>query len=140
MENTQEDANIEEEHGNGNALKAKASEKVREIREAARDHAGERVRQLTGKAQEQVEGQRERIASKVDQAASGLLQHAEAGDNLRYMAEKRVAHSLESAAGYLHSHHTNEVAGDLSGYVRQHPIRSMIIAGIIGYLLGKLLG
>jgi ElaB/YqjD/DUF883 family membrane-anchored ribosome-binding protein len=144
MEETQDDGHIEENgNGNGNALKAKASEKVREIREAARGQASDKVRQITDKARErateQVEGQRERIASRVDQAASSLLTHAENGDNLRFEAERRVGHGLESAAGYLHSHQTNQVAGDVSGYVHQHPVRSMIIAAVIGYLLGKLL-
>jgi ElaB/YqjD/DUF883 family membrane-anchored ribosome-binding protein len=131
------------EQSNGHGLKLKASEKVREIRAAAQGQAGERVRHLTGKAreraQEQVEGQRERIASRVEGAATSLKQHAEEGDNLRFEAERRVALGLESAAGYLHSHQTTEVAGDAVGYVRQHPMRSVIIAAIIGYLLGKLL-
>jgi ElaB/YqjD/DUF883 family membrane-anchored ribosome-binding protein len=129
---------------NGNGLKDRASEKVREIGGAARGQAEQRVKELTGKAreraQEQVEAQRERIASRVEGAASGLLQHAEEGENLRYEAERRVAHGLESAAGYLHSHQTTEVAGDVGTYVREHPVRSLIMAAIIGYLLAKILG
>jgi ElaB/YqjD/DUF883 family membrane-anchored ribosome-binding protein len=116
---------------------------VREIGEAARGQAGRKVRNLTDKAREraqhQVEGQRERIASRVEEAASGLLHHAEDGENLRYEAERRVAHGLEAVGGYLHSHQTTEVAGDVTGFVRQHPVRSLIIAAIIGYLMGKLL-
>jgi ElaB/YqjD/DUF883 family membrane-anchored ribosome-binding protein len=132
-----------EMHENGSGLKTRASAKVREISEVARDQASEKVRHLTEKAREraqvQVEGQRERIASRVEEAASSLKQHAEDGDNLRFEAERRVAMGLESAAGYLHSHQTAAVAGDAVGYVRQHPFRSMIIAAVIGYLLGKLL-
>jgi len=132
-----------QETNNGGGLKTKATEKVREISEAARGQAGERVRNLTGKAreraQETVEERRERLASRVEEAASGLLQHAEEGENLRYEAERRVAHGLESAAGYLHSHQTAEVAGDVGVYVRQHPVRSMIMAAVIGYLLAKIL-
>lgn len=150
MENNQDDG-----HSNGDGLKSRASDKVREIGEAARGQAGQRVRKLSEKAreraqqqaekarelaQEQVEGQRERIASRVEEAASGLKQHAEEGDNLRFEAERRVAHGLEAAAGYLHSHQTTEVAGEMGTYVRQHPVRSLIMAAIIGYLLGKILG
>jgi ElaB/YqjD/DUF883 family membrane-anchored ribosome-binding protein len=131
-------------HSNGNGLKERASEKVREIGGAARGQAEQRVKELTTKAreraQEQVEGQRERIASRVEDAASGLKHHAEVGDNLRYETERRVAHGLESAAGYLKTHQTNEVAGDVGSYVKQHPVRSLIIAAIIGYLMGKILG
>jgi ElaB/YqjD/DUF883 family membrane-anchored ribosome-binding protein len=139
MENTNE----ADEYGiDGNGLKTRAGEKVREISEAARVQAAERARKLTTlareRAQEQVEGQRERIASRVEEAATSLLHHAEEGENLRFEAERRVAHGLESAAGYLQSHQTNEVAGDVVGYVRQHPLRSLIMAGVIGYLLGKL--
>jgi len=136
MENTHA-----EEHGNGNDLKTRAGEKVREV---ARGQATERARRLAEKARERAQGeaevQRERIASRVDEVASGLLHHAEEGDNLRFQAERRVAHGLENAAGYLHSHQTSEVAGDVASYVRQHPIRSLIMAGVIGFLLGKLLG
>jgi ElaB/YqjD/DUF883 family membrane-anchored ribosome-binding protein len=144
MENTHEDEQIDEQiAGNGDGLKARATEKARELSEAARSQAGERVRKLTAsareRAQEQVEGQRERIASRVEDAATSLMHHAEEGDNLRFMAERRVAHGLESAAGYLHSHQTDEVAGDVASYVRQHPVRSLIVAVVIGYLLGKLL-
>jgi ElaB/YqjD/DUF883 family membrane-anchored ribosome-binding protein len=140
-----EDTNTaDQDNGNGNGLKERASDKVREISEVARGQAGERVRGLTAKAreraQQQAEDQRERIATRVEGAASGLLQHAEEGDNLRFQAERRLGHSLESAAGYLHSHPTDQVAGDALSYVRQHPFRSMVMAAIIGYLLGKLFG
>jgi ElaB/YqjD/DUF883 family membrane-anchored ribosome-binding protein len=131
-----------EEHENGNGLKNRAGEKVREISETARGQAGEKVRQITDKAreraQEQVEGQRERIASRVEDAASSLKQHAEEGDNLRFQAERRVAYGLENAAGYLHSHQTNEVAGDVATQVQQHPMRTLIMAVVLGFLLGKL--
>lgn len=144
MENTEDTYAEEQGNGNGNGLKGRASDKVREISEVARGQAGERVRGLTAKAreraQQQAEGQRERIATRFEGAASELLHHAEEGDTLRFQAERRLGHGLESAAGYLHSHHTDEVAGDVMTYVRQHPFRSMVMAAIIGYLLGKLFG
>jgi ElaB/YqjD/DUF883 family membrane-anchored ribosome-binding protein len=132
-----------QETSNGNGLKGQATAKVREISEAAREQAEQRVRNLTEKAreraQETVEQRRERLASRVEEAASGLLHHAEEGENLRYEAERRVGRGLESAAGYLHSHQTAEVAGDVGVYVREHPVRAMIMAAIIGYLLAKIL-
>ena len=138
MENDHSD-----EHGNGDSLKNRAGEKVREIGETARGQASDKVRQISEKAreraQEEMEGQRERIATRVEEAASNLLHHAQEGDNLRYQAERRVASSLGSAADYLHSHQTTEVAGDVSSYVHQHPVRSLIMAGLLGFLLGKLL-
>jgi ElaB/YqjD/DUF883 family membrane-anchored ribosome-binding protein len=132
-----------QETSNGNGLKGRATGKVREISEAAREQAEQRVRNLTDKAreraQETVEQRRERLASRVEEAASGLLHHAEEGDNLRYEAERRVGRGLESAAGYLHSHQTTEVAGDVGVYVHEHPVRAMIMAAIIGYFLAKIL-
>jgi ElaB/YqjD/DUF883 family membrane-anchored ribosome-binding protein len=139
--------NYEHDHehdGNGHNIRSIAGDKVREISDAARSQASERVHALSEKARQQagerVEVERERLATRVDAAASNLRQHAEAGDNLRYQAERRVAEGLGSAAGYLHSHQTGEVADDLASQVRAHPIRSIILAALIGYLLGKLLG
>jgi ElaB/YqjD/DUF883 family membrane-anchored ribosome-binding protein len=132
-----------QEISNGGGLKTKATEKAREISKAARGQAEQRVKVLTEKAreraQETVEERRERLASRVEETAAGLLQHAEEGENLRYEAERRVGRGLESAAGYLHSHQTTEVAGDVGVYVHEHPVRAMIMAAIIGYLLAKIL-
>ena len=133
-----------DEEGNGHDIRSIAGDKVREISEAARSQASERVHDLSEKARQQarerVEVERQRLASRVDEAASNLRSHASEGDNLRYQAERRVAEGLGSAAGYLHSHQTGEVADDLASQVRAHPIRSLIIAALIGYLLGKLFG
>lgn len=128
---------------NGNDLKSKATGKAREIGIVAKGRAEERLRDISEKAREraqkQVDEQRERIASRMDDAVSTLKQHSDDGNQLRRQAEQRLAQGMESAAGYLHSHQTSEVAGDIGTYVRQHPIQSVVLALIIGYLLGKIL-
>ena len=127
----------------GTVAKTRATGKVRDISTAAKAKAEGRVRDLSSvakqRAGEQIEGGRERIASRIDDAASGLMQHAEQTTHLRQEAERRVARQMEVTAQYLHEHQTQEVASDLSALVRQHPIRSIVIAAVLGFLLARIL-
>ncbi len=142
----------------GIGLKAKASEKVRELGGAARERAQqtvrevgskarertqERVREVGGRARErvnvQLEDGRERIATRIETAAESLKHQAEHANRLQQEAEIRVAHGMEAAAGYLHNRHSEEVAGDPQGAIRRHPVRSLLIALLAGYLLVRIL-
>jgi hypothetical protein len=46
---------------------------------------------------------------------------------------------MEATADYLHTHPSEEVARDLQGYVDRHPMRSLLLALLAGYLLFRLL-
>jgi hypothetical protein len=133
----------EPEFTNGNGLAAKATEKAREIGVTAKERASERVRIISHKARdtasEQLEHQRERVASGIDSAAGSLIEHAEQANRLQREAEVRMAHSMEAAAGYLHNHPSEEVARDMREIVRRRPMISVLVALLAGYLLARLL-
>jgi ElaB/YqjD/DUF883 family membrane-anchored ribosome-binding protein len=122
------------------SIAAKAEQKVRVLRETARTEAGQRVQELGGKAQERIDLQRDRVASRIEDAATRLRERGDAAGTIGHMAGEQVATRMESAAGYLHERHTDEIAGDLAGYVKQHPIQSIVAAACLGYVFGRISG
>ena len=68
-------------------------------------------------------------------AAQAAVYQARAGGP----AIERVAKSMESTAGYLHEHEAAAIAGDVSSYVKLHPTAAMVLAALVGFLLGRLL-
>jgi hypothetical protein len=129
----------EGESANGDGLKARAAEKIQEFRSSAQERAQEVGTLARHRAEEQLESQRERIASSMEEAAEGLMRHAEHAAGLQHDAEARVAHGMGTAAGYLHTHRSGQVTRDLQGLVRSHPVPSLLVALIAGYLLLRLL-
>jgi hypothetical protein len=125
-----------------NGITAKATEKARGIGVAAKERASERVRIIShsarDRATEQLDHQRERVASTMDSAAESLIGHAEQTNRLQREAEVRMAHSMEAAAGYLHNHPSEEVARDVREIVRRRPMISVLVALLAGYLLARL--
>lgn len=123
------------ESTNGHFLRAK----VHEIRVVTKG----RARQLGTKAREharrQLEGQREHLATRIDGVADTLMRHAEDSNHLQQAAELRLVHGVEAAASYLHSHPSDGVASNSQGFVLRHPLRSLFLALILGYLLGRFL-
>jgi preprotein translocase subunit SecF len=136
MENSETHDESQEAETNG------VGAKVREISAAAKERAQGQVKELSAKArdkaQERVEEQRERIASRMENVAADLKQHAEQTNRLQQEAERRVATGMATAASYLHSHRSDEVAEDVGSLIRRHPILAVVIALLAGYLLARL--
>jgi hypothetical protein len=126
-----------------NGIAAKATEKARGLGVAAKERASERVRVFSHRARdratEQLDQQRERVASTMNSAAGSLIEHAEQANRLQREAEVRMAHSMEAAAGYLHDHPSEEVARDIREIVRRRPMLSVLVALLAGYFLSRLL-
>ncbi len=128
-------------NGNGvSAIAAKAEEKARELRDTARTEAEHRVHDLGEKAQQRIDSERDRVASRIEDAASKLRERGDTAGTIGHVAGEKVAVRMEHAAGYLHERHTDEIAGDLASYVKQHPIQSIVAAAIAGYVFGRLAG
>jgi ABC-type sugar transport system substrate-binding protein len=124
-------------HGDG--FKARAREMGAAVLDRAQDRAHMIGDKAQGIARERYDGQRERIAGNIEDAAVTLRRHAARGEGLPRDAEVRVAHGMEATADYLHTHPSEEVARDLQGYVDRHPMRSLLLALLAGYLLFRLL-
>jgi ElaB/YqjD/DUF883 family membrane-anchored ribosome-binding protein len=112
--------------GNGvTALAAKAEEKVREI---------------GGTAQQRIDAGRDKVASGLEDAATKLREGSDTAGSMGHSAGETVAVKMEAAAGYLHEHKSNEIAGDLGSYIEGHPVQSIIAAALLGFFLGRLVG
>ena len=112
--------------GNGvHAIAARAEEKVREFGETA---------------QHRIDAERNRVAYRIEDAAARVRERADAVGPIGHTAGETVAIRMDAAAGYLHEHRTNEIAGDLAAYVRRHPMRAVLGAAVIGYLIGRMTG
>ena len=80
---------------------------------------------------------REEVAGRLERAADGLRERT-AGKAGGPVIE-RAAKSMESTAGYLHEHEAAAIAGDVSSYVKLHPTAAIVLAALMGFLLGRLL-
>jgi ElaB/YqjD/DUF883 family membrane-anchored ribosome-binding protein len=121
-------------------IAARAEEKARELGEAARQEAAHRAHDIGERAQQRIEAQRDQVASRIEGAALRLRERGDTAGPIGHTAGEQVAGRMEAAAGYLHEHHTNEIAVDFLTYVKQHPLRSILAAAVLGYLMGRLRG
>ena len=80
---------------------------------------------------------REEFAGRLERAADELRERTDgrAGG----LAIERVAKSMVSTAGYLREHEAAAIAGDVSSYVKLHSTAAMVLAALVGFLLGRLL-
>jgi len=139
MENS-DNATWDGSHGNGtvHTFTSKAEDKVRELREAARAKAADRAHEIGAKAHDRIDVERDRVATRIEDAAGRLRQRGDAAGPIGHTAGEQVATRLEVAAGYLHERQSNEIAGDVATYVKQHPLRAIFAAALVGYLFGRI--
>lgn len=131
----EQNENVTSNGRNGRGAVSYAEERVRDIGNAALH----RAENYAGQAQERIDEKRDAVASNIEDVATRLRDRADAAGPIGHAAGDQVARQMEAAAGYLHTHQSNEIATDVITYVRRHPVRSTIIAFVIGYWLGRLL-
>lgn len=102
---------------------------------------GQLADNATDKAPSKLDSAREPIADKLQGAADTLREHADRlpGGEKVAGAARSAADKLESSASYLVSHTAEDIGQDLMTLVKQHPARSMLIAGAVGFLLARAL-
>jgi hypothetical protein len=135
MQNAQDDF----ASSNHDGFTSKAAAKVRDIRVVASERARDISTRARDQGQQQLETQREMLANRLDEAAEDLTQHAIHIEGLQQDAELKVARSMEAAADYLHEHPSPELARDILDPIRRNPVRSAVIALIVGFMLARML-
>lgn len=113
---------------------------------------GDKVSGSTAQLKNKVSEMGRRAADKIDDnlgAAAGGLDRAAAGlrgraDHLPGVEQvEALAHGaadkLSSTADYLRSHDVDRVLGDVKVLVTKHPGPSLLVAGVIGFWLGRTL-
>ena len=111
------------------------------VQERAHEMAGktkETVAEMGQKAQDQLDKGTDQAASGLEQAADKLRSQTE-GNSMPAQAGLKVAEGMESAAGYLREHDTEDMIGDLEKYVKAHPTTALAGAVVAGFFIGRML-
>lgn len=104
--------------------------------EAARSGVGElkdQVGEAASRAKSKFDGVRKPVADKLSDAADKVREHA---DRISGAAES-AADRLEASADYLKSRDARRMAQDLVGLIKKHPAQSLVIAGVVGFLIAR---
>jgi hypothetical protein len=88
-------------------------------------------------AYQAVQTGRRNTAAMLENAAARLGERVERG-SMRGAAAGRAASGMQEAATYLRAHEASEIWGDVEGYVRQHPMRSLLMAIATGAILARI--
>jgi hypothetical protein len=110
-------------------------EKAQDVAEKTRETAAE----LGQKAQDQLDTGTDQAASGLEQAAEKLRSQTENSSGMPAQAGVKVAEGMESAAGYLREHNTEDMIGDVERYVKAHPTTALAGAVVAGFFIGRVL-
>jgi ElaB/YqjD/DUF883 family membrane-anchored ribosome-binding protein len=117
--------------GSSGQLQEKAHELADKTKETATEYGQ--------KAQQQVDKGMDEAAGGMERAAEKLRTQTATADGLPAQAGVKVADSMETAAGYLREHNTEDILTDLEHYVRQHPTQALAGAIFAGFVIGRVL-
>lgn len=118
--------------------KTTAENKIRQITDNARAQTEARVQQIGGMAQTRIDDQRTRAATRIGEAASMIRERGQNAGPLG-VAGEQVALRMDVAAVYLQERQSSEIADDMQSQIRAHPIRAVLMAAVLGFLIGRLL-
>ncbi len=128
-------------HAAGKAAGA-AKESVKETASTLADKARETASNLGARAQEVASGAAERAddaLASVGQGMSslaGTLRHSAPHEGMLGSAAGAVAGGLEASGRYLQEHGIADMGEDLRGFIRQHPLASVLAVLGLGFVLG----
>jgi ElaB/YqjD/DUF883 family membrane-anchored ribosome-binding protein len=88
---------------------------------------------------DKIDENRDAAASGLQHAASALHENAESlpgGEKVSSVAHA-TAETLSSTADYVRDHDVNRMMADIETLVKNNPGRSLLAAGVIGFLVGR---
>ena len=106
------------------------------------DTAGQvkdKISDLGRAAADKIDHNRGAAASGLQHAASALHDNAESlpgGEKVSSLAHA-TAETLSSTADYVRDHDVNRMMADVETLVKNNPGRSLLAAGVIGFLVGR---
>ncbi len=116
----------------------RAMDEALDLAGQARDTVSAAANEAVDRAYDAVESGREGAASGLKRAASNLAQRAGA-TGMTGTAAEGAMEGMQSAAGYLRRHDSAEIWHDVGHYVRHYPVRSLLGAIAMGFLVGRVL-
>jgi len=93
----------------------------------------DQVSEAASRAKSKFEGVRKPVADKLNDAADKVREHA---DRLSGAAGN-AADRLEASADYIKSRDARRMAQDLVSVIKKHPAQSLVIAGVVGFLIAR---
>jgi ElaB/YqjD/DUF883 family membrane-anchored ribosome-binding protein len=123
------------------ALTQKAGEVASNLGQKAQDAAGQakdRARDLASRAGDRAEDALTSAGQGMSRAAGALRQNVPQ-EGMLGSAAGAVADRLEAGGQYLQENSLSDMADDVAGMVRQHPLPALAIVFGVGFLLGSAL-
>ena len=120
-------------------LSDEAAEVARKAKESLSDAAKtvkDKTQEFGRDAMNKIEENRVSAAGALHNAASSMHQKADKlpnGPDLAHSAADRV----EAVASYLQGHDTKQMMADVETVVRRNPGPSLLVAGALGFLIGR---
>jgi len=125
--------------GSHGSLGEKAMDETRAVADQARQSVGDAANQAGDRAYDAAETGREGAASGLERAAAGIERRVGDAEGMPAQAAERAAEGMQSAAGYLRQHDSQEIWQDVERYVQHNPVRSLIGAVAAGFVVGRIL-
>ena len=119
-------------------LTQKAQDTASNLSERARDAASnvsERAKDTARAAEDRTDDALSSVGQRMSSMAGSLRQSAPRSGVVG-SAAGAVADRLEAGGQYLQEHGLGDMTDDLAGLIRQHPLPSMGIALLVGFMLG----
>jgi ElaB/YqjD/DUF883 family membrane-anchored ribosome-binding protein len=109
------------------------------VQDAAQDMSQD-LRELGRELRQRANDARTQVVKQLFSAAEGIRKeaHEAKNDDVKRSADE-VAKGLEKAAAYLNSHSLENMGEEAVRVVRRSPMRAVLVAFIIGLLLGMML-
>jgi ElaB/YqjD/DUF883 family membrane-anchored ribosome-binding protein len=121
------------------------ADQASEITKQAKDTITDTAKTVKDKTQEfgraalnKIEENRVSAAGALHSAATSLHENASKlpnGPDLAHSAAERV----DAVSGYLQGHDTKQMMADVEAVVKKNPMPSLLIAGALGFLIGRTL-
>lgn len=117
-------------------VKDKASDIASTVKDKASDIA-DNVQQASGQAAERADQAMSTAGERITDFAQTIRQQAPASGTAGQVATT-AADALERSGQYLQQSNLNDVRTDLEGFIRQHPVESLLVGVGVGFLLARM--
>ena len=121
------------------------ADQASDIARRAKDSMSDTARTVKEKTQEfgrtaanKIEENRVSAAGALHDAASSMHDNAAKLPNGPDLANA-AADKVDAVAGYLQGHDTKQMMADVETIVKKNPVPSLLIAGAVGFLIGRAL-
>ena len=124
-----------------NQIADQASELAKQAKDSLTDTAKtvkDRTQEFGRAAVNKIEENRVSAAGALHSAATSLHENASKlpnGPDLAHSAAEKV----DAVSGYLQGHDTKQMMADVEAVVKKNPMPSLLIAGALGFLVGRTL-